>query len=181
MANSTRLVPPFSDTATDPADVYPLHNIIPEVEWKALGPSISPVIALGTGSRAKERQAIFPFKHSSWVNAHIGRIVQTEGRGGLEGKHGKKNLYVRAKQYLMSTEVITSGGYCIIFLLSSGFATSCNGAESKDWKRRQSLKSSKDCRESCLTAYFRGSQRRRGLLPSARSFHDLQRLSHRFT
>ncbi|KAL4264654.1 RPA49/POLR1E RNA polymerase subunit family protein [Pleurotus pulmonarius] len=94
VANSTRLVPPFSDTATDPADVYPLHNIIPEAEWKALGPSISPVIALGTGSRAKERQAIFPFKHSSWVNDHIGRIVQTEGRGGLEGKHGKKNLRI---------------------------------------------------------------------------------------
>jgi DNA-directed RNA polymerase I subunit RPA49 len=65
-ADSNRLVPPFDTSATEPADVYPLHGIIPEVEWKAL--SIS---AFEQASSDKERQSILFYKWSKWINSHI--------------------------------------------------------------------------------------------------------------
>jgi len=65
-ADSNRLVPPFDASATDPADVYPLRGIIPEVEWKAL--SIS---TFEQASSDKERQALFFVKWSKWINEHV--------------------------------------------------------------------------------------------------------------
>lgn len=64
--DSNRLVPPFDISATDSADVYPLHGIIPEVEWKTL--SIS---AFEQATSDKDRQALLFFKWSKWINAHI--------------------------------------------------------------------------------------------------------------
>ncbi|KAL0952487.1 hypothetical protein HGRIS_006751 [Hohenbuehelia grisea] len=93
-ANSVRLVPPFSLTADDPNDVYPLHDTIPEPEWKALSGAVAPIIALGLGSRPKEREAALAFKRSKWVNNHLGRIVSTEGKAGLDGKDGKRSLRI---------------------------------------------------------------------------------------
>ncbi|KIJ61208.1 hypothetical protein HYDPIDRAFT_97072 [Hydnomerulius pinastri MD-312] len=65
-ANSTRLVPSFNADAEIPSEIYPLHNVIPEAEWKAL----SPTAILGA-STSKERTALLPYQRSSWVNQHL--------------------------------------------------------------------------------------------------------------
>jgi DNA-directed RNA polymerase I subunit RPA49 len=83
VADSNRPVPPFSATATDPADVYPLHGIIPEPEWKAL-----PISAFYEAGGAKERKEVLPFRFSQWVNARVeSTMEQTD-------KDKKRNLYV---------------------------------------------------------------------------------------
>jgi len=64
--NSNRLVPPFDASTTDPADVYPLHGIIPDAEWKSL--SIS---ALEQANSSKDKKALLFFKWSDWINAHV--------------------------------------------------------------------------------------------------------------
>ncbi|KAJ7631990.1 Rpa49 subunit specific to nuclear RNA polymerase I [Mycena polygramma] len=66
MADNNRPIPPFSLEATDPSDVYPLHGIIPEPEWKAL-----PVSAFYEAGGPYERKQLLPFKGSDWVNARI--------------------------------------------------------------------------------------------------------------
>ncbi|KAJ7160998.1 Rpa49 subunit specific to nuclear RNA polymerase I [Mycena filopes] len=66
LADSNRAVPPFSATATDPADIYPLHGIIPEPEWKALS-----IDAFSEAGSAYERKQLLPFRGSDWVNARI--------------------------------------------------------------------------------------------------------------
>ncbi|KIO01880.1 hypothetical protein M404DRAFT_28390, partial [Pisolithus tinctorius Marx 270] len=48
-ADSTRLVPPYNAEATVPSEVYPLHNIIPETEWKTL--SEAPFLVVGQNQR----------------------------------------------------------------------------------------------------------------------------------
>ncbi|KII90120.1 hypothetical protein PLICRDRAFT_40321 [Plicaturopsis crispa FD-325 SS-3] len=69
IGDNARLIPAHNATADDPADVYPLHNIIPEVEWKAL--SISTFTSAPTD---KDRLALLPFSRSKWVAHHLERI-----------------------------------------------------------------------------------------------------------
>ncbi|KAJ7222363.1 Rpa49 subunit specific to nuclear RNA polymerase I [Mycena pura] len=71
LADNSRPVPPFSLTATDPSDVYPLHGIIPETEWKSL-----PVSALYEAGSAHNRKQILPFRGSDWVNTRLESIMQ---------------------------------------------------------------------------------------------------------
>ncbi|KAJ8519274.1 hypothetical protein ONZ45_g3773 [Pleurotus djamor] len=92
LANTNRPIPPFSAEATDPADIYQLHDIIPEVEWKALNTSIAPLIALGNEGRFKDRQAVFPYKHSSWINGHVAKVFAAEDKAGPKGKQGKRTF-----------------------------------------------------------------------------------------
>jgi DNA-directed RNA polymerase I subunit RPA49 len=67
-------------------DVYPLHGIIPEVEWKTL--SIS---AFELANSDKDRQALLFFKWSDWINAHVtGKREQSHETS----KGRKKTLYV---------------------------------------------------------------------------------------
>jgi DNA-directed RNA polymerase I subunit RPA49 len=66
LADNSRQVPPFSLEATDPADVYPLHGIIPEPEWKALT-----VSAFYEAGSAYERKQVLPFRGSDWVNTRV--------------------------------------------------------------------------------------------------------------
>lgn len=75
MADKNRLIPPFSESATDPADIYCLHDIIPEAEWKAL--SISQFDA--TQSQ-KERIAMLPYRKSTWVNDHLSTVVEATSK-----------------------------------------------------------------------------------------------------
>ncbi|KAF9451334.1 Rpa49 subunit specific to nuclear RNA polymerase I [Macrolepiota fuliginosa MF-IS2] len=82
IADSNRLIPPFSATATEPDDVYPLHSIIPENEWKALS-----VSSFDEASDNKERIALLPHSRSEWVNARMRIWGQTDS-----GKDRKKNL-----------------------------------------------------------------------------------------
>ncbi|KAG1732682.1 Rpa49 subunit specific to nuclear RNA polymerase I [Suillus paluster] len=66
-ADSTRLVPQYNIDALNPSDVYPLHNMIPKPEWKAL--SISAYMQAGDSA---ERVALLPYKRSNWINDHLG-------------------------------------------------------------------------------------------------------------
>lgn len=81
MADKNRLIPPFSETATDPADIYPLHDIIPEAEWKVL--SISQFDA---AKSQKERVDMLPYRKSTWINDHLSTMAEATG------KSRKKNL-----------------------------------------------------------------------------------------
>ena len=81
MANQNRLIPPFSESATDPADIYPLYDIIPKAELKAL--SISQFDA--TKSQV-ERIAMLPYRKSTWVNDHLSTVAEATG------KNKKKHL-----------------------------------------------------------------------------------------
>ncbi|KAG6331705.1 hypothetical protein ID866_7385 [Astraeus odoratus] len=71
-ANSTRLVPPYNAEASIPSEVYPIHNIIPEMEWKTLSPGS--FLAAGT---SKERRALLPFQRSNWINQHLDSICSS--------------------------------------------------------------------------------------------------------
>src|ERR1700761_2094396 len=71
LADNSRPVPPFSLTATDPSDVYPLHGIIHETEWKSL-----PVSGLYEAGSAHNRKQILPFRGSDWVNTRLESIMQ---------------------------------------------------------------------------------------------------------
>ncbi|KXN83994.1 DNA-directed RNA polymerase I subunit rpa49 [Leucoagaricus sp. SymC.cos] len=82
VTDNNRLIPPFSTTATKPDDIYPLHSIIPETEWKALSLS-----AFDETTSDKERIALLPHSRSQWVNAHM-RIW---GRPNF-GRDRKENL-----------------------------------------------------------------------------------------
>jgi len=81
--DKNRLIPPFNTTATEPGDIYPLHDIIPEAEWKALS-----VSGLDAAQTDKDRIAMFPFRKSTWVNDHL-KVL-----GGASGKSKKKNLKI---------------------------------------------------------------------------------------
>ena len=80
MADKNRLIPPFSESATDPADIYALYDIIPEAELKSL--SISQFEA--TESQ-KEKIAMLPYRKSTWVNDHLSTL--TEAAGKKKKKH----------------------------------------------------------------------------------------------
>jgi len=74
-ADSNRLIPPFDASATDPADVYPLHSIIPEKEWKAL--STSPFEQAGSDN---DRKALLFFRWSGWLNSHVTGKREAQGK-----------------------------------------------------------------------------------------------------
>jgi DNA-directed RNA polymerase I subunit RPA49 len=127
--DSNRLVPPFDASATDPADVYPLHGIIPEVEWKTL--SIS---AFEEANSDKERQALLFFKWSDWINAHVtGKREQTQ----VTSKGRKKTLYV-ANCLSVSSMCPESeiGKYYCTYLLCLHSGVSCNRIERLSRKTR---------------------------------------------
>lgn len=81
-ADNNRLIPPFSSDATDPAEIYSLHDIIPEVEWKGLS-----VSAIEQAGNDRERIAMLPMKWSDWTNYHL------NGTRDETKKERKKNLY----------------------------------------------------------------------------------------
>ncbi|KAF8064010.1 Rpa49 subunit specific to nuclear RNA polymerase I [Lyophyllum atratum] len=83
-ADKNRLIPPFDAAAVDPDDSYPLHGIIPEVEWKALS-----VSAFYQAEGDKERLALLHYKWSSWINQHVN-----------ERHHGESEPPKRRKKYL---------------------------------------------------------------------------------
>jgi DNA-directed RNA polymerase I subunit RPA49 len=65
-ADINRLIPPYNPYAEVPDDAYPLHNIIPEAEWKALSTS-----AFTAANSNRERVALLPYSRSNWINQHL--------------------------------------------------------------------------------------------------------------
>ena len=72
-ADNSRPIPPCNVHAQEPADVYPLFDIIPEAEWNAL--SIS---ALIDAQDHREVRALLPHRRSNWVNQHITSVLKAE-------------------------------------------------------------------------------------------------------
>ena len=75
MADKNRLIPPFSESATDPEDIYALYDIIPEAEWKALS-----VSQFDAAQSQKERIAMLPYRKSTWVNDHLSTVAEATGK-----------------------------------------------------------------------------------------------------
>ncbi|KAH0833916.1 RNA polymerase I associated factor, A49-like protein [Lanmaoa asiatica] len=71
-ADSARLVPSYNPDAETPSEIYPMHNVIPEVEWKTLSPS-----AIIQASSSKERKALLTYQRSNWVNQHINLVCSS--------------------------------------------------------------------------------------------------------
>ncbi|KAF8999769.1 Rpa49 subunit specific to nuclear RNA polymerase I [Cyathus striatus] len=87
-ADTNRLIPPFSAIATNPADVYPLHHIIPETEWKSLSTS-----AFDQADSDRDRIAMLPSRKSNWVKDHLRALMQDASKNK---KNIKILLYVSA-------------------------------------------------------------------------------------
>ena len=66
--NAARLIPAYDADAQKPEDIYPLHNIIPELEWAALD-SLLPKLKNATDDRARAR--LLPNARSDWVRQHL--------------------------------------------------------------------------------------------------------------
>lgn len=64
--DNNRLIPSYNPEAEVPGDVYRLHDIIPEAEWKAISTS-----ALTAAESNKDRIALLPYSRSSWINQHL--------------------------------------------------------------------------------------------------------------
>ena len=66
--NAARLIPAYDAEAQRPEDIYPLHNIIPELEWAALD-SLLPKLKNATDDRARAR--LLPNARSDWIRQHL--------------------------------------------------------------------------------------------------------------
>ncbi|KAF9078296.1 Rpa49 subunit specific to nuclear RNA polymerase I [Rhodocollybia butyracea] len=92
LADSARLIPPFSLTATDPADVYPLNDIIPDAEFKAL--NITAV------EHNLQDVGMLPWKHSKWVNNHLKHLSGKEEEKSKTRKRKLKMLLYVSTMFL---------------------------------------------------------------------------------
>jgi DNA-directed RNA polymerase I subunit RPA49 len=88
-ADSNRLIPTFDAAATEPNDVYPLHNIVPEAEWKALS-----VSAFEATPNEKERLALLPFRYSTYIKQHLHTITSSTQAPKAKKKNLKLLLYI---------------------------------------------------------------------------------------
>jgi DNA-directed RNA polymerase I subunit RPA49 len=66
-AASARQIPPLNEDAVTPEEVYPLHSVIPEVEWNAI--SISEM--LEDGLTLGLRMRTLPNARSEWIGDHM--------------------------------------------------------------------------------------------------------------
>jgi len=67
-ANAARLIPAYDVDAERPEDIYPLHNIIPELEWAALD-GLLPKLKNAADDRARTR--LLPNARSDWFRQHL--------------------------------------------------------------------------------------------------------------
>ncbi|KAK0431891.1 Rpa49 subunit specific to nuclear RNA polymerase I, partial [Armillaria borealis] len=72
-ADMSRPIPPYNATTSDPAEVYDLHDIIPENEWKAI-----PTEILNKSTSEKEKVALLPARNSDWVYSNLKRLDLSE-------------------------------------------------------------------------------------------------------
>jgi len=105
-ANKSRLIPLFSFDAVDPADVYPLHNLIPEADWKAI-----PTSGFETAQSHQERVQLLAYRKSDWIHYHLRILGQKENKNN-------KHLYVIQKLDFTSNLTHPDAAvarYCFIF------------------------------------------------------------------
>lgn len=65
-ANAARPIPPHNAEAEKVEDAYPLHNVIPSAEWKAINTS-----AFDEAVEYEDKRALLPNSNSTWVNHHL--------------------------------------------------------------------------------------------------------------
>ncbi len=73
VADMSRPIPPYNATTSDPAEVYDLHDIIPENEWKAI-----PTEILNKSTSEQEKLALLPARNSDWVYSNLKRLDLSE-------------------------------------------------------------------------------------------------------
>ncbi|KIY47633.1 RNA polymerase I associated factor, A49-like protein [Fistulina hepatica ATCC 64428] len=73
LADANRLVPPFNMDAKEVGDIYPLHNVIPESEYKAIS-----VSAFEDAKSAKDRVALLPSRRSEWCYHRIENLFSNQ-------------------------------------------------------------------------------------------------------
>ncbi|KAK2465155.1 hypothetical protein APHAL10511_002847 [Amanita phalloides] len=88
-ADTNRLIPSYSASATEPKNIYPLHGIIPESEWKTLS-----VSAFEQAESERDRIALLPFQSSEWINSHLRRLMAESGK--VKRKNLKLLIYISA-------------------------------------------------------------------------------------
>ncbi|KAH9958750.1 Rpa49 subunit specific to nuclear RNA polymerase I [Russula dissimulans] len=66
--NAARLIPAFDADAKNPEDIYPLYNIISELEWAAMD-SLLPKLKNESNDRARAR--LLPNARSDWLQQHL--------------------------------------------------------------------------------------------------------------
>ncbi|KAF7297265.1 Rpa49 subunit specific to nuclear RNA polymerase I [Mycena indigotica] len=66
LADNSRPIPPFNAETANQEEVYPLHGIIPEAEWKVL--QVAPFYEAGTTT---DRRQLLPLRSSDWVNTRV--------------------------------------------------------------------------------------------------------------
>ncbi|KAG7087686.1 hypothetical protein E1B28_013633 [Marasmius oreades] len=76
--DANRLIPQFDDTTADPAEVYPLHSIVPESEWRVIDTSNLEAVS------AKDKNMLLPSAHPVWIQNHVKAL------DGLNAKSTKK-------------------------------------------------------------------------------------------
>jgi DNA-directed RNA polymerase I subunit RPA49 len=67
-ANAARLMPAYNVDAQRPEDIYPLHNIIPELGWAVLD-SVVPKLKNAADDHARAR--LLPNAHDDWLRQHL--------------------------------------------------------------------------------------------------------------
>nr|GAT56042.1 Rpa49 subunit specific to nuclear RNA polymerase I [Mycena chlorophos] len=82
LADKSRPIPPFDAETANVDEVYPLHGIIPEAEWKGL--SVAAFYEAGTPG---DRRQLLPLRNSSWVNTRVEAALT-----GAKTKDRKKTL-----------------------------------------------------------------------------------------
>ncbi|KAL1745327.1 RNA polymerase I associated factor, A49-like protein [Schizophyllum fasciatum] len=87
-ADANRLVPPYNAETDDPMDVYPLHGVIPEPEWKALS-----VSAFEQAAGFSERRALLPSWRSDWLQFHLRRVFEDKELSSKARKRALKLIF----------------------------------------------------------------------------------------
>ncbi len=109
MADASRLIPPYNDTTQDPADVYALHDIVPESEWKSIVTS-----PFDQAKSLKDKQALFPFRHSSWVNWHLKSLQGTSVKGVKKKMYAASILFDKHPDLVtQKTDILRVGDACV--------------------------------------------------------------------
>ena len=81
-ADAARLIPRYNMAAEDPGEVYALHDIIPETEFKAI-----PTDAIIKAPSPTQRNRLLPYWRSTWVNQHLHQVCSAP-------KPNKAHVYV---------------------------------------------------------------------------------------
>lgn len=106
--DANRLIPPFDSVTDDPAEIYRLHDVIPDPEWKSI-----PVGPLEIAASDGERTSLLPYRGSKWIRVNFHPKLPEDK------KQKKRRLCVHVT--LMSSAYLT-GPRQTLYYISAMFA-----------------------------------------------------------